>query len=45
MGHGAEAVAGYDMASKYHRAKFGMWLFIASEIMFFTGFLGAFIAL
>jgi len=45
MGHGAEAVAGFDVASRHHRAKFGMWLFLASEIMFFTGFIGAFIAL
>src|SRR5262249_9179967 len=27
------------------RTKFGMWLFLASEIMFFTGFLGAYIVL
>ena len=26
-------------------AKLGMWLFLASEVMFFTGFLGAYIAL
>jgi cytochrome c oxidase subunit III len=46
MAHGgAEVVAGFDMASKMHRAKFGMWLFLASEIMFFSGFIGAYIAL
>jgi len=25
--------------------KFGMWLFLASEVMFFTGLLGSFIVL
>lgn len=27
------------------RGKFGMWLFLATEIMFFTGFIGAYIVL
>jgi len=42
---GAATVAGYSIPEKHHRAKFGMWLFLTSEIMFFTGFIGAYIAL
>jgi cytochrome c oxidase subunit 3 len=30
---------------QHDRAKLGMWLFLASEIMFFTGFIGAYIVL
>jgi cytochrome c oxidase subunit 3 len=30
---------------QHDRAKFGMWLFLASEIMFFTGFIGSYIVL
>jgi cytochrome c oxidase subunit 3 len=29
----------------YLTAKFGMWMFLASEIMFFTGFIGSYIVL
>ena len=30
---------------KFERARFGMWLFLASEIMFFAGFIGAYVVL
>jgi heme/copper-type cytochrome/quinol oxidase subunit 3 len=29
----------------FERARFGMWLFLASEIMFFAGFIGAYVVL
>jgi cytochrome c oxidase subunit 3 len=29
----------------YDRCKLGMWLFLASEIMFFTGFIGSYVVL
>ncbi len=45
MSFGMESVAGFSMPEKHHRAKFGMWLFLSSEIMFFSGFIGAYIAL
>jgi cytochrome c oxidase subunit 3 len=32
-------------AEKHQTAKFGMWMFLASEIMFFTGFIGSYIVL
>ena len=32
-------------AAVVHRDKFGMWLFLASEVMFFTGFIAAYIVL
>ena len=41
----ATAHPGSEQAQQYDRAKLGMWLFLASEVMFFTGFLGAYIAL
>lgn len=48
MSH-AEAVHGpvaqEDRRVEHNRAKFGMWLFLASEIMFFSGFIGAYIVL
>lgn len=39
LAHAPEHVQEYD------RSKFGMWLFLASEIMFFTGFIGTYIVL
>jgi heme/copper-type cytochrome/quinol oxidase subunit 3 len=39
------ALAPHFDREEYDRTKFGMWLFLASEIMFFTGFLGAYIVL
>lgn len=41
--HGA--VAQEDWRVEHNRAKFGMWLFLASEIMFFSGYIGAYIVL
>ena len=38
--HGAD-----DHVEKFERARFGMWLFLASEIMFFAGFIGAYVVL
>src|SRR5688572_7202511 len=34
-----------EHVEKFERARFGMWLFLASEIMFFSGFIGAYIVL
>ncbi|MBI2931722.1 MAG: cytochrome c oxidase subunit 3 family protein [Planctomycetes bacterium] len=45
MIHAAEVIAGDGIPAQLHRGKFAMWLFLASEVMFFTGFIGAFIAL
>lgn len=39
------AVSGALYEVQHDRAKFGMWLFLASELMFFTGFIGAYIVL
>jgi heme/copper-type cytochrome/quinol oxidase subunit 3 len=39
------ALAPHLDQEEYDRTKFGMWLFLASEIMFFTGFFGAYIVL
>ncbi|MBI3269849.1 MAG: cytochrome c oxidase subunit 3 [Planctomycetes bacterium] len=33
------------LSAQHARAKFGMWVFLASEVMFFTGFFGAYIVL
>jgi|SRR5688572_7587139 cytochrome c oxidase subunit 3 len=34
-----------EHVEKFERARFGMWLFLASEIMFFAGFIGAYVVL
>ncbi len=39
------ATAVSEKQEAYYRAKFGMWLFLASEIMFFSGFICAYIVL
>jgi cytochrome c oxidase subunit 3 len=44
MDHAAAAHAD-DHVEKFERARFGMWLFLASEIMFFAGFIGAYVVL
>ncbi len=40
--HAHELAPSYHAERREHR-KFGMWLFLGSEIMFFTGFFGAYI--
>jgi cytochrome c oxidase subunit 3 len=35
----------YDSGPPVHRGKFAIWLFLATEIMFFTGLIGAYIVL
>jgi cytochrome c oxidase subunit III len=45
MDHAAAAHGSDDHLDKFERARFGMWLFLASEIMFFAGFIGAYIVL
>jgi heme/copper-type cytochrome/quinol oxidase subunit 3 len=34
-----------EIAAQQDRAKLGMWMFLGSEVMFFTGFLAAYVAL
>jgi len=41
----AYAAHGGEIAEQQDRAKLGMWMFLASEVMFFTGFLAAYVAL
>lgn len=41
----AHSAALTEKNAAYNRAKFGMWLFLASEIMFFSGFINAYIVL
>ncbi|HEU4339301.1 MAG TPA: cytochrome c oxidase subunit 3 family protein [Planctomycetota bacterium] len=41
----ADSHGGAEHVEKFERARFGMWLFLASEIMFFSGFIGAYIVL
>ncbi|MBI4565664.1 MAG: cytochrome c oxidase subunit 3 [Planctomycetes bacterium] len=38
--HGAD-----DRIEAFERARLGMWLFLASEVMFFAGFIGAYVVL
>ena len=46
MDHSAtESHGSAEHVEKFERARFGMWLFLASEIMFFSGFIGAYIVL
>lgn len=45
MDHAAESHGPADHVESFERARFGMWLFLASEIMFFAGFIGAYIVL
>ncbi len=35
----------YDSGPPVHRGKFGIWLFLATEVMFFTGLIGTYIVL
>lgn len=44
MSHAAVASVGLHSA-EYERTKLGMWLFLASEVMFFTGFIGSYTVL
>ena len=38
----SEAIVDRRTTEELHStAKFGMWMFLASEIMFFTGFIGS----
>jgi heme/copper-type cytochrome/quinol oxidase subunit 3 len=39
------AIFDYDSGPPVHRGKFAMWLFLATEIMFFTGLIGTYIVL
>jgi cytochrome c oxidase subunit 3 len=45
MDHAVETHDDAAHADAFERARFGMWLFLASEIMFFAGFIGAYIVL
>ena len=45
MEHAAGAHGANDHVESFERARFGMWLFLASEIMFFAGFIGAYVVL
>jgi len=45
MDHAAAAHGSDEHVEKFERARFGMWLFLASEIMFFSGFIGAYVVL
>jgi len=45
MDHAAGAHGSEDHVVAFERARFGMWLFLASEIMFFAGFIGAYVVL
>jgi cytochrome c oxidase subunit 3 len=35
----------YDSGPPVHRGKFAIWLFLATEVMFFTGLIGAYLVL
>jgi cytochrome c oxidase subunit III len=39
------AVYDYDSGPPVHRGKFAIWLFLATEVMFFTGLIGAYLVL
>lgn len=39
------AVYDYDSGPPVHRGKFAIWLFLATEVMFFTGLIGTYIVL
>jgi cytochrome c oxidase subunit 3 len=41
----ADSHGGAGHTEAFERARFGMWLFLASEIMFFAGFIGAYVVL
>src|SRR5262245_55119468 len=41
----AIAIPASEHEQKIDRAKLGMWMFLGSEVMFFTGFLTAYVAL
>lgn len=43
--HGGHAASDVDRAEAMNRSKLGMWLFLASEVMFFSGFIAAYIVL
>jgi heme/copper-type cytochrome/quinol oxidase subunit 3 len=45
MSSAAQAVAPSPTATGIPNGKLGMWLFLASEVMFFTGLVGAYIVL
>jgi len=45
MDHEAESHGSAVQVESFERARFGMWLFLASEIMFFAGFIGAYVVL
>jgi len=45
MDHAAESHGDAEHVEKFERARFGMWLFLASEIMFFAGFIGSYVVL
>ena len=45
MDHAAAAHGSEDHVVAFERARFGMWLFLASEVMFFAGFIGAYVVL
>ena len=39
------AVYDYDSGPPVHRGKFAIWLFLATEVMFFSGLIGAYVIL
>lgn len=39
------AIYDYDSGPPVHRGKFAIWLFLATEVMFFTGLIGTYIVL
>lgn len=43
--HDGHAVSDVDRTESMSRGKLGMWLFLASEVMFFSGFIAAYIVL
>ncbi len=45
MSHGASSGLEGDLKMPLSKAKFAMWLFLATEIMFFAGLLGTYIVL
>jgi len=45
MDHAEGAPGAADHVEAFERARFGMWLFLASEIMLFGGFIGAYVVL
>lgn len=45
MDHAAAVADPKAHEEAFERARFGMWLFLSSEIMFFAGFIGAYVVL